>query len=138
MAEKLSPFEIANNINEKKGLLDEDEMSAYSGWMINKIFSMTSDTVLFANEMNQNYHLEKDMQYSFFYHGLDKKKRYGVWRKREKMTKKMESVITLLMEKYAYSEKRAYEIVDLMSDKDLDDLKEEFSRGGATKVGITK
>jgi hypothetical protein len=88
--------------------------------------------------MNQNYHLEKDMQYSFYYHGLDKKKRYGTWQRKEKLTKKMESVINLLMEKYAYSEKRAYEIVDLMSEKDLDDLKEEFSRGGVTKNESTK
>lgn len=131
MSEKLSPFDIAKNINEKQGLLENDEIaSSYNGWMINKVMSMTSDTVLFANEMNMNYHLDKDMQYVFFYQGLNKKKRYGKWQKKDKLNGKDSEVSEYLKTKYCYSEKRASEILDLLSKKDIELLRQEFSTGG--------
>ena len=51
MAEKLSPFEIAKNINKHDERLDVAE-TGYEAFVINHIYSNTADTVAFANEMN--------------------------------------------------------------------------------------
>lgn len=125
--EKISPFDIAKRINEKLGVLDQDQYSAYSPWMINKIFSMTRDTVLFSNEMNQNYHLEKEAQFDFYYYGLDKKKRYGKWQKKDAIKS---SVIDLIKKKFNYSNKKAHEVADLLSKEDIAKISSEFYTGG--------
>ena len=55
-----------NSINlNKKNLFEEDPTAKYPAYVINRCMSGHLDTVLFANEMNLNPHLDKDLQYSF-------------------------------------------------------------------------
>jgi hypothetical protein len=67
MMATMSPFDIASHINEKKGVLDVDEVG-YNSYVINKVLSNTIDSVLFANEMNLRWNVPKQQQYDFYYH----------------------------------------------------------------------
>ncbi len=50
-----SPFDIVNNINEKKGhIADVVSEGGFIPWVINKSLSFHSSDVLYANEMNMN------------------------------------------------------------------------------------
>ena len=56
-----------NSINlNKKNLFEDDPTAKYPAYIINRCMSGHLDTVLFANEMNLNAHLDSDLQYSFF------------------------------------------------------------------------
>jgi len=66
-----------NSINfTKEDLIDENPgiKKEYPSYIINKCLSGHIDCILFANEMNMNHHLDKDLQYSFYLNSLRKRK----------------------------------------------------------------
>ena len=68
-----------NSINFTKENLAEDPeaIKSYPPYIINRCLSGHLDCILFANEMNKNHQLSKDMQYSFYLNTLRKKKRFS-------------------------------------------------------------
>lgn len=124
MSEKLSPFEIGNNINEKKGLLDLT-VTGYEPYMLNRIMSNTMDTSLFANEMNRHWGLSKDQQYHFYYHGIPKKKRFGKWNKNSDDKDTLE----IIKEYYGFSTRKAKSVLTLVLPH-IDEIKKALDKGG--------
>lgn len=115
-SKKLSPFDIINNINDKKEKLALTEINeSYIPFIINKAFSQTKDTIFFANEVNCMFNLDKDIQYNFYYHLLPKKKRYGKWNKKDTSN---DSFINTIQELYNYSYKKALEVLPILKDKE--------------------
>ena len=129
MAEKLSPFDIANNINDKGDLLDVAEVG-FDSYVVNKIFSNTADSIFFANEMNSNWSLPRDMQYAFYYYGLPKKKRYGKWHKNQDD----KDELAVIQEYYGYSLHKAKQVLSLLRPR-LADMKQELEKGGRSTNG---
>ena len=121
---KLSPFEIASHINEKKGVLNVEEVG-YDTYVINRVLSNTIDSVLFANEMNRYWNLPKQQQYDFYYHGLPKKKRFGKWHKNQDDKDSLE----LIQEYFGYSRRKAKDVLVLLR-PDLDQIAQELEKGG--------
>jgi hypothetical protein len=77
-----------NSINQtKQNLIDEDPSleKEYAPYIINRCLSGQVDTVLFANEMNLNHHLDKDMQYSFYLNSIRKRRRFSPWIHKDKV-----------------------------------------------------
>ena len=68
----MSPFDYLNSINtSKKDIMSDDlDEKDYAAFVINRTLSYFNDTVLMANEMNLNAHLE--------YYGYSKEKAYQV------------------------------------------------------------
>lgn len=130
MSEKLSPFDIVKNINDKTGIFDSDSIKSYNSWMINKIFSFTKDTIHVSDEMNKYSFLDKDIQYAFYYHFLSKKKRWGKWQKRQEMSG---AIIDALKKKYHYNNRDAEIAVTLLSEDEKKTLIKEFAVGGVNK-----
>ena len=124
MGEKLSPFDIASNINEKKGVLDVEEVG-YDTYVINRVFSNTADSVLFANELNIRWGIPKQQQYDFYYHGLPKKKRFGKWYKNQDDT----ASLKLIQEYFGYSRRKAKDVLELLRPR-LDEIARELDKGG--------
>jgi hypothetical protein len=124
MGESMSPFDIASHINEKKGVLDVEDIG-YNAYVINKVLSNTGDSVLFANEMNRWWSTSNQQQFDFYYHGLPKKKRYGKWHKNQDDTESL----NLIQEYYGYSRKRAKDVLTLLRPY-LDDIRKELEKGG--------
>lgn len=125
MAEKMSPFDIASHINEKKGVLDVEEVG-YETYMINRVFSNTGDSVLFANELNIRWgNLTKQQQFDFYYYGLPKKKRFGKWYKNQDDKASLE----LIQDYYGYSRRKAKDVLELLRPH-LDEIARELDKGG--------
>lgn len=131
MSEKLSPFEITDKINTKTWDDLNSLVEEYNPYIINKIFSNTSDSVLFANEMNRCWGLPKEMQLAFYAHGLPKKKRYGKWHKNQDDKQSLE----LIQEYFGYSRRKAKDVLTLLRPH-LDDIAQELEKGG--RRGKTK
>lgn len=124
MAEKLSPFEITSHINEKKGVLDVEEVG-YDAYVINRVLSNTADSVLFANEMNRYWNIPRQQQYDFYYHGLPKKKRFGKWHKNQDDKDSLE----LIQEYFGYSRRKAKDVLKLLQPH-LTEIAQELEKGG--------
>ena len=69
----------------KKNLFEDDPTAKYPAYIINRCMSGHLDTVLFANEMNLNAHLDSDLQYSFFLNSVRKRKRFSPWLRKDEI-----------------------------------------------------
>ena len=105
----------------EKGILAESD---YLPFIVNKCLSYFTDTVLFVNEMNRFSDLPKKMQYDYILHSIRKRKRFSRWEKNNKSKK-----ILLVKEYYQYSDSKTEEIVDLISDDQLKEIKKLLETG---------
>ena len=111
----------------KKNLMDQDPTleSSYPSWIINKCLSSFTDTVLFANEMNMNWHISKRMQYDFFINSLRPRKRFSPWSKKESV-----DYLEDIKEYYGYSYTKALEVIRILPKSDLEKIRKLLHKGG--------
>ena len=117
-----------NSINlNKKNLINEDPdcRKEYPPFIINKCLAGHIDTVLYANEMNMSHHIDKDMQYEFFLNTLRKRKRFSPWIKKDK-----DSDLEYVKRYYGYSNEKAAQVMKLLSNEQLDFIKQRLETGG--------
>jgi hypothetical protein len=114
-----------NSINFTKEDLSED-IKEYPSYIINKCLSGQIDSVLFANEMNMNHHLDKDMQYSFYLNSLRKRKRFSPWLRKDKI-KDLECV----KQYYGYSNEKASQALKILTNEQINFIKKRLDIGGS-------
>jgi hypothetical protein len=95
-------------------------------FLINRSLSMSPDTVMYANDMNELYDLDGMLQYDYFINSIRKKKRYNKWAKASKTSSK----IDIIKEYYNYNEQRAVEVLPLLSKEHLDFIRSKMDKGG--------
>ena len=113
-----------NSINFTKEDLSED-INSYPPFIVNRCLSGHIDCVLFANEMNMNAHLSKDMQYSFYLNSLRKRKRFSPWLRKDKV-KDLECI----KQYYGYSNEKASQALKILNKEQLDFIKQRLEIGG--------
>ena len=120
----MNPFEYSNAINytKKNIMIDDITEKAYSSYMINRQLSYFPDTVLAANEMNRNHHLDNRLQFDFFINIVKKKKRFSKWSKPEEI-----SDLNVVKEYYGYSNEKAKSVLSLFTDEHLTELRKRYS-----------
>ena len=111
----------------KKNMMDVDPTleSSYPSWIINKCLSSFTDTVLFANEMNMNWHISKRMQYDFFINSLRPRKRFSPWSKKESV-----DYLEDIQEYYGYSYTKALDVIRILPKSDLEKIRKLLHKGG--------
>ena len=116
-----------NSINFTKENLAEDPESikSYPPNIINRCLSGHLDCILFANEMNKNHQLSKDMQYSFYLNTLRKKKRFSPWLRKDKVTD-LESI----KQYYGYSNEKASQALKILTKEQINFIKQRLDVGG--------
>ena len=126
----MNPFDYLNSINHKKDdiMIDDEAEKGYSPFMCNRGLSYFSDTVLLANEMNLNSHLDHRLQYDFLRTAVRPRKRFSKWMKKTTPAK-----IEVIKEYYGYSDAKAEAVADLISDDTLAEMKHTIRKGGKTK-----
>ena len=120
--------EWLNSINfTKTNLMDEnpDAKRDYAPFIINRCLSGHLDCILFANEMNKNHFLDKDMQYSFYLNTLRKRKRFSPWLRKDKVTD-LESV----KKYYGYSNEKASQALKILTKEQINFIKQRLDTGG--------
>ena len=117
-----------NSINYNKDNLIQDHpetIKSYTPFIVNKCVSGHLETVLFANEMNVNHHIDKDMQYSFFLYTLRKRKRFSPWLKKEQVDD-----LDLVKKHYGYSNEKAKIAVALLTKTQIEKIRNKHDMGG--------
>jgi len=121
--------EYLNAINyTKEPLMDtEDEQveKKYAPFIINRCLSYFIDTVIHANEINRFSSADKKMQFDYYRGAIRKRKRFSKWQKKE-ITDKLETV----KEYYGYSNTKATEIMDLLNDEEIEQMRVYLTGGG--------
>ncbi len=117
-----------NSINIlKENLMDSDPEceSQYPPYVVNRCYSGFMDTILLANEMNLNSHIDKKLQYDFYINIIRPKKRFSPWLKKEKLDS-----LDCIKQYYGYSDEKAKVALKLLTQQQLEFIKAKLNRGG--------
>ena len=124
---KMNPFDYVNAINytKKNIMVDDITEKAYIPYMVNRQLSYFPDTVLAANEMNRNHHIDNRLQFDFFINIIRKRKRFSKWYKPETI-----SDLDAVKKYYGYSNEKARQVLTLLSPEHINELKRKVTTGG--------
>jgi hypothetical protein len=117
-----------NSINiSKENLMDQDPEceSQYPPYVVNRCYSGFIDTILLANEMNLNSHIDKKLQYDFYINIIRPKKRFSPWLRKEKLDS-----LDCIKQYYGYSDEKAKVALKLLTQQQLEFIKAKLNRGG--------
>lgn len=123
----ISPFDYINSINFSKENLMVDDWSEkqYPPYIVNKGLSYLPDTIIFANEVNSRPHIDKKLQYQFLINTIRPKKRFSKWIKADKLES-----IDLVKQYYGYSTEKARHIMNILTQDQIETIKEKLKKGG--------
>ena len=113
-------FDLINKISHSKDVsdvTDKDIDVDYVPFVVNKTLSYHPDSLIYANEMNQRQHLDKQLQFQFYLNSLRPRKRFAKWVKAEKVDN-LEAVKL----SFNYSNEKALQIIDLLSDEQINEI----------------
>ena len=126
----MNPCEYLNAINTTKKdiMVDDIAEKEYNAFMVNRGLSYFSDTVLIANEMNLNHHLDNRLQFDFFINIIKKKKRFSKWLKARDIEN-----LEIIKQYYGYSDEKAKSVLSLFDHSQIDEMKNRIYKGGKRK-----
>jgi hypothetical protein len=127
----MSPFEFSNQIlqGKKQLIVDESTEDEYVPFMVNRALSYHKDCVLYANEMNRRHQLDNKLQNDYLLNTIRAKKRpFNKWIKPEKSED-----IACIKSFYGFSDAKARDALRLLTDKQIQELKEKADKGGLGK-----
>lgn len=126
----ISPWDWVKSITTTKdNLLESEDIKSYEPFIVNKALTYNLDCVLYANEMNMNFFMDKDMQYSFYLNSIRKMKRkFQPWIKKE-------SIKDLMYVKsyYGYNNEKALQVLNILSKDQINYIKERLDTIGFEK-----
>jgi hypothetical protein len=127
---KKSPFDFINSINySKKNLIeDKEDEKQYVPFIVNRGLGYFQDTVLLANEMNVNCHLDNKMQYDFLRTTVRKRKRFSKWLKEDENRK-----VDIICDYFGYNRNDAKHVADLLDGNAIAEIKKRLDKGGVSK-----
>jgi len=139
--DKLTPFSFVNEINYGKRDLMRDQNGehsdllerVYNPYITNRSLSYFHDTVIHANEMNKNHHLDSRLQNMYLINTIRKRKRFSKWIKPTELED-----IEAVKEYYGYSNEKARQVLALLTNERLTELKQRVYKGGYNKSNKTR
>ena len=127
----MNPFDYVNQIlyGKKNLIVDEVTEKSYTPFLVNRSLSYHKDCIGYANEMNFRHHLDKKLQNDFLLNTIRSQKRpFAKWVKSEK-SEDIECIKTI----YGFSDTKAREALRLLSNEQIQQLKEQADTGGLRK-----
>ena len=123
----MNHFDYLKSITDSKEDIMVDDLAEkdYNAFMVNRGLSYYNDTVIYANEMNKNSHINSRLQFDFLKQIIRKRKRFSKWNKADKLAD-----IEVIKEYYGYSRDKAYQVLPLLSKDKIDHLRKKISKGG--------
>ena len=127
MTMSTNPFDYVTAITSSKKniMVDDIDERKYNAFIVNRALALFPDTVLFANEMNVNHHIDNRLQFDFLLHAVRKKFRKTQWIKEIKVED-----IEAVKEYYGYSNEKAKAVMNLLSKDQIREIKQFIYKGG--------
>lgn len=115
---------IPSILKDKKNVLENEK--DYNPYIVNRALSYHYDCILVANQMNTMPHLDRAMQYHYYLNSVRSVHRpYQKWQKKE-----ISEAQELVKEYYKYSNEKAKEALRVLSDDQIDMIKQKLQKGG--------
>ena len=127
----MGPFEFIKSINQTKKDLIKDEPLAekdYKPFLVNRGLSFFQDTVLQVNEMNRLHFLDNKLQFDYLLNSIRPRKRWSKWLKPDKIDN-----LEFVKEYYGFGNEKAKEALEILTDADIEYIKDKFIKGGVEK-----
>ena len=127
MSYELKEYLNAINFTKKDLMKSEDDLwkKKYPAFIVNKMLSAFSDTIMLVNEMNRNHFIDKDMQFQFLLNSIRTKKRYSPFLRANKLKE-----IECVKEYYGYGNDKAKSALDILTNDEIKLIKEKLYKGG--------
>lgn len=121
---------IPSLLEKKEHVLEtEEDEKSYSAFMVNKALSVHIDCLHHVNNMNLNHHLDKKLQYDYYFYSIKKyKRKYQKWMKYNETND-----IQPIKEFYGYSTTKAKLVLNILSKEQLKYISEKLDHGGKVK-----
>lgn len=132
---KLSPFDFVNAINfgndnlfgfDSLGERQDKSDSEYPKFLINRAESYFPDTIMFANVANQYLNnIPNYSHFDFYRLAVSKKRRFSKW------AKPIQSEdIDLICQHFNYSISKALEVLNLLTEQQMEEIRQIYNHGG--------
>ena len=127
MTYELKDYLKSINRTKEKLMDNDDELweKKYPPFIVNKCLAPFPDTVHLVNEMNVNHHLDSKLQFDFLLNSIRPRERYTPWLKAKKIKN-----LDYVKEYYGYSNEKAKVALDILSDEQIETIKNSLSKGG--------
>jgi hypothetical protein len=110
----------------KNPFKDELDYKDYVPFVVNRALSFHQDCVLYANELNLNPGMDKDMQYLFYLNTIrSMKRKFQPWQKTS-TDKNIEAVKTY----FGYSNEKAKEALRILTEEQIAEIIIKTNKGG--------
>ena len=110
-------------------MVDEATEKEYAPFLVNRSLSYHKDCIMYANEMNQRHLIDKKLQYHFLLNTVRSQKRpFAKWAKPVKSDD-----LECIKQIYNFSDTKAKEALRILSDEQIQELKEKTDIGGLRK-----
>jgi Bacteriophage clamp loader A subunit len=118
---------IPHILEGKEFTIEDDDYKTINSFLLNQALSYHLDCIFLVAEMNKNYHLDKKLQYDFLNLAIKKKKRkFQSWVKTTK-----DENIEIIKKYFGYSTNKALEIINILSENDIQMMKDSMDTGGS-------
>ena len=122
--------DFLKSINDtKQNLMDSDSNCErlYPPFIVNRCLSYFTDTILYANEMNLQSHIDKKMQYDYYLNSVRKRKRFSRWIKEESSDD-----LDLIKFHFNYSDSKAKEVMGILGSDGVQKIRDMYGRSVKT------
>jgi hypothetical protein len=125
----MTPFDYVNSIDKRQYL---DDLSGYNAFIINKKLSLSLDTIMYANEMNINSHLDNKMQYDYLYYSIRpiKKRPFTKWL----YDAKEDEDVDIIMEYFQYNAQKAKQLLSILKPEEIKIIRDKLMRGENDRI----
>lgn len=116
----------------KKPLMDEnpDCEKAYPAYIIRRLMSYHMDAIIPVSHLNIYHELPNKMQFDYLRLTLGKRRRFSRFAKEEK---DRADKIKLISDHYDLSREKSRELLSILTDEDIEDIKKSHYKGGRRK-----
>lgn len=116
-------------LTKKHVLLTTEDEKSYQSFLVNKALSFHKDCILLANIINIESHLDSKLKYDFLFHTIRGYRRQFVpW-----MKKGSSESLELVKQHFGYSTSKAQEALEILTEEQLEEIREESEVGGVHK-----
>ena len=121
---------VPSILQTKKSVIHDDiDLKDYVPFVINRALSYHMDCILYANEINMNSYIDKDMQYHYLLNTIrPMKRKFSPWQKSE-----VDKNIGCVKEYFGFSDSKAKEALRILSDEQIAEIKIRTDKGGVKK-----
>jgi hypothetical protein len=104
---------------------DELAEAGYVPFLTNRSLSYFPETILYANEMNMQNHLDNKLQFHYLINSIRPKRRYSKWAKRQD-SEDFEAV----KQYFKYNNTKTEQALQLLSPDQIKTIKKKLTTGG--------